>query len=137
MSGFFYACWLAPERGHGTVCQADAHECLACAKNGDVIVNFRVLSNAAILQVTRLYAGRRRASICLKLQARPVDGKANQSLYKWLVPCLGVTQGVVALMRGTASQLKQLKVNGPAIGDWIALLACAIVPWNTAKALRI
>lgn len=99
---------------------------LRVEKNGDVVVNFYVLPNSAVTQVTGLYASTPRASIRLKLQAAPVDGKANAALRKWLAKCLGVPQGMVELVRGDTSQHKQLKVSHTATADWAALVALLV-----------
>jgi uncharacterized protein (TIGR00251 family) len=47
----------------------------------------------------------------LRLQAPPVDGKANQALVKWLAGRLGVPQQAVTLARGETSRRKQLRVQ--------------------------
>lgn len=83
------------------------------------------MPNAAIMQVTRFYASRPGGSIHIRLQATPVDGKANAALRKWLAGCLGVQPSKVALVRGSTSQHKQLKVSYTANANWSALLVKA------------
>ena len=88
-------------------------DALRVETSGDVVVKVDVVPNATVTQVARCYASLPRASIRLRLQATPVDGKANAAVRKWLAGCLGVPPSKVALMRGSTSQHKQLESHPP------------------------
>ena len=89
---------------------------LRMEKNGDVLVDVHVVPNAAKTQVVGLHGEAGQLALRLRLQAPPVDGKANQALVKWLAGCLGVPQQAVTLARGETSRRKQLRVNAAAAG---------------------
>lgn len=89
---------------------------LRMEKNGDVLVDVHVVPNAAKTQVVGLHGEAGQLALRLRLQAPPVDGKANQALVKWLAGCLGVPQQAVTLARGESSRRKQLRVNAAAAG---------------------
>lgn len=48
----------------------------------------------------------------LKLQAQPVEGKANAALLKWLAQTLGVARGAVVLSHGASSRNKLVDIRG-------------------------
>jgi uncharacterized protein (TIGR00251 family) len=87
---------------------------LRTEKNGDVLVDIHVVPNAARTQVAGLHGEAGQQALRLRLQAQPVDGKANQALVKWLAGCLGVPQKAVTLARGETSRRKQLRVSAVA-----------------------
>lgn len=89
---------------------------LRTEKNGDVLVDVHVVPNAAKTQAAGLHGEAGRQALRLRLQAPPVDGKANQALVKWLAGCLGVSQQAVTLARGETSRRKQLRVSAAAAG---------------------
>lgn len=86
-------------------------------KNGDVLIDVHVVPNAARTQAVGLHGESGRQALRLRLQAPPVDGKANQALVKWLVGCLRVPQQAVQLARGETSRRKQLRVSAAAAGQ--------------------
>ena len=47
----------------------------------------------------------------IRLQAPPVDGKANQALIAWLAKTLGCPQSAIELTRGQTSRRKTLSIN--------------------------
>jgi uncharacterized protein (TIGR00251 family) len=100
---------------------------LRTEKNGDVLVDVHVVPNAAKTQVAGLHGEAGRQALRLRLQAPPVDGKANQALVKWLAGCLGVPQQAVTLVRGETSRRKQLRVSAAAAGRaaWDVLMKAA------------
>lgn len=87
---------------------------LRTEKNGDVLVDVHVVPNAAKTQAAGLHGEVGQMALRLRLQAPPVDGKANQALIKWLAGCLGVPQQAVTLARGETSRRKQLRVTAVA-----------------------
>ncbi len=61
----------------------------------------------------------------LRLQAPPVDGKANAALVAWLVKSLGVPRGAVALVSGHSARLKRIHVRGITSAQAVARLGLA------------
>lgn len=100
---------------------------LRMEKNGDVLVDVHVVPNAARTQAAGLHGETGRQALRLRLQAPPVDGKANQALVKWLAGSLGVPQQAVTLARGETSRRKQLRVSAAAAGRaaWDVLVKAA------------
>lgn len=96
-------------------------------KNGDVLLDVHVVPNAAKTQPVGLHGEAGQMALRLRLQAPPVDGKANQALMKWLAGCLGVPQQAVTLARGETSRRKQLRVAAAAASraTWDELLKAA------------
>lgn len=89
-------------------------------KDGTVRVDVHVLPNAAKTQALGLHDG----ALRVRLQAQPVDGKANLALQAWLAQTLGIPKSAVKLLRGTTSRHKQLSVAASHAmqADWSALL---------------
>lgn len=75
-------------------------------KDGAVLVEVHVMPNAARTQIQGLHDG----ALRVRLQAPPVDGKANLALQAWLADTLGIPKSAVALWRGTTSRRKLLCV---------------------------
>lgn len=100
---------------------------LRTEKNGDVLVDVHVVPNAARTQAVGLHGEAGQQALRLRLQAQPVDGKANQALMKWLAGCLGIPQQAVTLARGETSRRKQLRVSAAAAGRaaWDELVKAA------------
>ncbi len=99
-------------------------------KNGDVLLDVHVVPNAAKTQPVGLHGEAGQMALRLRLQAPPVDGKANQALMKWLAGCLGVPQQAVTLVRGETSRRKQLRVQASAASHatWDELVKAAGSP---------
>ena len=51
----------------------------------------------------------------IKLQAQPIEGKANEALVKYLAGALKVARGSVAITHGHANQRKLLEVASGAL----------------------
>jgi uncharacterized protein (TIGR00251 family) len=96
-------------------------------KNGDVLLDIHVVPNAAKTQAVGLHGEAGELALRLRLQAPPVDGKANQALVKWLAGCLGVPQQAVTLARGETSRRKQLRLGAAAASQasWDELVKVA------------
>lgn len=75
-------------------------------KDGAVLVDVHVMPNAARTQAQGLHDG----ALRVRLHAPPVDGKANLALQAWLAETLGIPKSAVALLRGSTSRRKQLRV---------------------------
>lgn len=49
----------------------------------------------------------------IKLQAQPIEGKANEALIRYLAETLGVARSAVALTHGQTNKRKLLEVAAP------------------------
>ena len=58
------------------------------------------------------FAGTHAGALCIRLQALPVDGKANDELLRFLADALCVPRSAVRLKRGATSRRKTLLVKG-------------------------
>ncbi len=59
----------------------------------------------------------------VKLQAPPVDGKANAALTALLAQTFGVSKGAVEIVSGDTSRLKRIRLRGLSADGARALLA--------------
>jgi uncharacterized protein (TIGR00251 family) len=55
------------------------------------------------------------AALKIKLQAQPIDGKANEALVKYLAGALGVARSSVAITHGHTNRRKLLEVASAAL----------------------
>ena len=55
------------------------------------------------------------AALKLKLQAQPIEGKANEALVKFLAKALGVPRSAVAITHGLTNKRKLVEVAWPAL----------------------
>ena len=53
-----------------------------------------------------------RVLLGVKVAAPPVDGQANRALVKFLAKAAGIRQADVAIVRGEASRVKLLRLDG-------------------------
>lgn len=107
---------------------------LRMEKNGDVLVDVHVVPNAAKTQAVGLHGEAGQQALRLRLQAPPVDGKANKAVVKWLAGCLGIPQHAVTLARGETSRHKQLRVSaaGASRAAWDELVKAVAEAGPTA-----
>lgn len=57
-------------------------------------------------------AGTHDGALCIRLQALPVDGKANLELMRFLASVLGVPKTAVTLRRGVSAKRKLIAIRG-------------------------
>ena len=57
-------------------------------------------------------AGSHDGALCVRLQAPPVNGKANEELIRFLAKQLGLPRTAVTLRRGATSRRKVIAVRG-------------------------
>ncbi len=62
-------------------------------------------------------AGVEGTALKVRLNAPPVEGKANQALVRFLVARCGVTQADVEIVRGSTSRHKLVRVRGLTAGE--------------------
>lgn len=83
-------------------------------------VEVHVMPNAARTQIQGLHDG----ALRVRLQAPPVDGKANLALQAWLAGTLDIPKSAVELLRGASARRKLLRVAAAYAGQarWPALM---------------
>jgi hypothetical protein len=88
-------------------------------KTGAVIVDIHVVPNAAHTQIQGLHDG----ALRLRLNAPPVDGRANLELQNWLARQLRIPRAAIELVRGDTGRRKQFRVDSAvvAVADWTSL----------------
>ena len=73
-----------------------------------VILRVRVTPNAKRTQA----GGLREDRLTIRLQAPPVEGRANQALCRWAARAFGLAKGRVRLLRGERGREKDLLLRG-------------------------
>lgn len=76
----------------------------------DLILELRIQPRAA----TSGFAGRFGERLRVRLQAPPVDGRANEALIEFLAEVLGVPKSSVVIERGLTGRDKRVRIRGPA-----------------------
>jgi uncharacterized protein YggU (UPF0235/DUF167 family) len=97
---------------------AELPPCLL-ARPGDVCwLTLAVVPNAKHTGADGLFDG----ALRVRLNAPPVDGKANDKLLSWLASELGCPRRALTLLRGDASRRKTVEVSRPAaeVARWLA-----------------
>jgi uncharacterized protein (TIGR00251 family) len=77
-------------------------------KQGATILQVRVIPRAARTEIQ----GEHGDELKIRLNAPPVDGKANQSLIKFLSKTLHISKGSIRLISGDSSRSKRLEISG-------------------------
>jgi uncharacterized protein (TIGR00251 family) len=93
---------------------------LRADKFGAVTIDVQVVPNASRTQADGIHDG----ALRLRLQAQPVEGKANLALIRWLAVTLAIPRAHIELLRGAGARRKQLRVSAEksASAQWQALL---------------
>lgn len=73
-----------------------------------VLLLVRIVPGASRNQVTGVLDGRLR----LRIQAPPVEGKANRELVKYVAGLFGISKGRVTIIKGEGSREKTLLLAG-------------------------
>jgi uncharacterized protein len=74
------------------------------------VINVRAVPRASRSEV----AGAQEDALRIRLQAPPVEGKANKALAEFLAEALGVRPSAVTLLAGATSRVKRVLVRGVA-----------------------
>jgi uncharacterized protein (TIGR00251 family) len=80
----------------------------ACEKNTGTEISVRVVPRASRTAVAETLGN----ALKIRLQAPPVDGKANRALIKFLAKQLGTSQRNITLLSGDTSRNKRLFIQG-------------------------
>lgn len=91
------------------------------AVSGGVRIAVQITPNAKKTEVVGLHDD----ALKLKLQAQPIEGKANEALIKYLAGALGVPKSAVSITHGHTNKRKLVQVN-----------AAALTPAAVAQALH-
>ncbi len=81
--------------------------CIAEYPEG-VILSLKVSPNASKTEACGLWQDRLR----LRVQAPPVEGKANEAIKKWAGKVFGIRAGSVEMLRGERGSMKQVLLRG-------------------------
>ena len=73
----------------------------------DLVLEVRVQPRASRSEIAGLHGGRLR----IRLQAPPVDGKANAALVEFLAAAFGVPRARVIIEHGLASRDKRVRIR--------------------------
>jgi uncharacterized protein (TIGR00251 family) len=82
-----------------------------------VILRVHAQPNAKRSQVAGLHGD----ELKIRLQAPPVEGKANAALVRFLSDLIGVPKSAVEIVRGESSRNKQVLVRGRSVEQLAAL----------------
>ncbi len=82
--------------------------CLSVRGSG-VLLRLSVVPNAKRTGVDGLHDG----ALRIRLNAPPIDGRANEALVEWLAKSLGVPRRSVELLRGETGRRKQVAIDVP------------------------
>lgn len=85
--------------------------------SGDVLVAVHVQPGARRAGVVGLHGD----ALKVRVDAPPVDGRANKAVVELLAATLGVPAGAIEVVAGATSRRKRLRINGA--GDPATLVA--------------
>lgn len=99
-------------------------------KSGSVIIDVHVLPNAKRTQLDGLHDG----ALRVRLQAVPVDGKANDALVDFIAEQLRLKRNQLNVVRGHTSRRKQLRLSAQvvALAQWGAFFSADSCPAGEA-----
>jgi uncharacterized protein (TIGR00251 family) len=85
---------------------------LRTEKSGDVLVEVHVVPNAARTQAAGLHGEFGRQALRLRLQAPPVDGKANAELIGLVAREFGCAKSAIEIATGAGARIKRVRIPG-------------------------
>jgi len=88
-------------------------------RSGGVIFSVRVAPRGRRDKIEGEFSG----AVKIRLKAPPVDGKANESLCRFLAECLNVPKAAVRIVAGEASRSKRIEVAGTTRAEVLAALS--------------
>ncbi|MCF7848965.1 MAG: DUF167 family protein [Kiritimatiellales bacterium] len=79
-------------------------------KDGDIVINLRIIPRAAKNAVQGLHGD----ALKIRLQAPPVEGKANQALVKFLSKHWKIPRADIEILSGETGRNKRIRIrNAP------------------------
>jgi uncharacterized protein (TIGR00251 family) len=97
-----------------------------------VVLNLRIVPRASRDEVGEEWG----AALKIRLQAPPVEGKANRALIRFLADRLDVSPGHIELLSGETARTKRVRVEGMGAADVCRLLGQTVIP-NEARDLQL
>jgi uncharacterized protein (TIGR00251 family) len=82
-----------------------------CAGAGVIRLSVQIMPNAKKSEVVGLFDD----TLKIRLQAQPIEGKANEALVRYIADLLDIPRSAVAIIHGHASKRKTLKLNAPGL----------------------
>ncbi|MEI7881303.1 MAG: DUF167 domain-containing protein [bacterium] len=80
---------------------------------GGAIINVHATPRASKNQIQGLHGN----ALKIRLQAPPVDGKANETLIEFLAGALGIPRRQITIISGQTSRQKRLRLQGITAGQ--------------------
>ncbi len=100
----------------------DVNQPWCCKQPGGVRLAVQITPNAKKTEVVGVLGD----ALKLKLQAQPIEGKANEALIKFLAKTLGVSRGAVVITHGQTNKRKLIVVSSATLSpDAVAQLLAA------------
>jgi uncharacterized protein len=78
---------------------------------GGVRISVQITPNAKKSEVTGVLDD----ALKIRLQAQPIEGKANEALVRFLADMLSVPKGAVAITHGHTNKRKVIEVTAPTV----------------------
>ena len=100
------------------------HWCAALP--GGVRLAVQITPNARKTEVVGVLEGEQEHALKLKLQAQPIEGKANEALVRYLAATLSVPRGAVVITHGLTNKRKLIEVSGAELT--VASVQAALMP---------
>jgi len=91
----------------------------ATEKAGGVELKFLLQPRAVQSQIMGIHGG----EIKVRIQAPPIDGRANQELCRFLSKSLRIPQRAVQIVSGASSRHKRVFIKGKTLNDLQRLLS--------------
>ena len=94
-----------------------------------MLIDIQVNPLAPANRADGLHGDADQPALKVRLNAQPVDGKANDALLKWLASEPGVPRKMLSVIRGETSGRKQIRLAAEAAGiaRWQALITLSPV----------
>ena len=86
--------------------------CLAKHSDG-VVLKLKVAPNASKTQIQGLWQDRLR----IRIQAPPVEGKANAAICKWLAAIFSLRQNEIEILQGERGSMKTILLKGKSVEE--------------------
>ncbi len=93
-----------------------------CTKPGGVRLTVQITPNAKKTEVVGVFGD----ALKLKLQAQPIEGRANEALIRFLAKTLGVSRAAIVITHGQTNRKKLIEVSSATLSpDDVAQLLAA------------
>jgi len=78
-------------------------------KDGDIIINLRIIPRAGKSAIQGLHGD----ALKIRIQAPPVEGKANQALVKFLSKHWNIPRSDIKILSGVTGRNKRIRLRHP------------------------